>query len=135
MPETKYCFPKHQKLKKQKDIDSIFSSGIKITSRPFIVLYIISPATTNSEPLHFGISASKKKHPHAVDRNLIKRRGREAYRLLKGELQASAMHKQLSLKMMFIYTGRTILPYSAFEEGVANALRQLIETVNGFEGN
>jgi len=134
MPETTLCFSKNEKLKKKKDIELIFSSGIKITARPFIVLYTITTDTSSEDqPVHFGISASKKKHRNAATRNLIKRKGREAYRLAKSDLFETVQKANLSLNMMFIYTSSKVLEYKHFEEGINTAISKLKIAINDYK--
>lgn len=70
------------------------------------------------------ISVSKKVFKRAVDRNLIRRRIREAYRLNKG-LIFSQSTRSLPTYVTFLYTAKTILSFEEIEKGTKLALKKL----------
>ena len=50
-----------------------------------------------------GVSVSKKKLKHAVDRNTVKRRIRESYRIQKHALYQEVLEKQKNIALLFMY--------------------------------
>lgn len=110
----KFTFAKEERLKKEKDIQELFDKGSSFYLFPFKVFFMAHPdqAATHHQVL---ISVSKRNFKRAVDRNLIKRRMREAYRLQKHELQATP-----PLRIGFIYSHKEIL---LFPEIKAKLLR------------
>lgn len=80
-----FTYPKHEKLKSRKIIDSLFSEGKSVSKYPLRLVYVAdnsdnrNPAST----LTTGVSVSKKYFKKAVDRNYFKRVLRETYRLNK----------------------------------------------------
>ena len=77
-----FSLPKSEKLKSKLEIDSLFACGKNVRSYPLKFLY----HTHNEAKLPFPkflVSVPKKKFKLAKDRNLLKRRIREAYRLNK----------------------------------------------------
>ncbi len=103
----RFTFNKTEKLSKKKTIQELFNRGSSFYLFPFKVIYILNPDHSISQP-QILISVSSRNFPRAVDRNLIKRRIREAYRLqkeiIKGESKKSAF--------AFVYTSKSLLPYA-----------------------
>ena len=63
-------------------------------------------------------SVPKRQFKHAVDRSLIRRRMKEAYRLNK-ELLSKPYY------ISFIYVGKVIENYAMIEKGMKNCLKKL----------
>jgi ribonuclease P protein component len=79
--------------------------------------------------LQAGFGASSRHFKKAVDRNRIKRLGREAYRLQKGPLLQRLTEKGLSLAVFFIYTGRELPEYATVSEKIGVILQKLIKEI------
>jgi ribonuclease P protein component len=76
-----------------------------------------------SSRLQAGFSVSNRQFKRAVDRNKIKRLMRESYRLQKNDLFTVLANKKLAV--FFIYTGKTIAPFSEIFEKMSSALQRL----------
>lgn len=105
----KLTLGKMERLKSRKQIELLFSGGKKFSITPFRVHYLFN--TSASPPLQFGVGASNKNFKKAVDRNKIKRRVREAYRLQKTFLEQKLKEKKCQLSMFVIYTGKEMPDY------------------------
>jgi ribonuclease P protein component len=80
-------------------------------------------------PLQAGFGASSRNFKKAVDRNRIKRLGREAYRLQKQPLLRQLTEKGFSMAVFFIYTGRELPVYATVTEKIGVALQKLIKEI------
>lgn len=104
-------YPKHEKLKKKKYIDLLFSEGRTVTKYPLRLVYV--PVKDLDVPLQMGVSVSKKYFKKAVDRNYFKRVLRECYRLNKDLLLNNLPEPYV---MMFFYQTKERLSYQEIEQ-------------------
>ena len=104
-------YPKHEKLKKKKYIDLLFSEGRTVTKYPLRLVYV--PVKDLDVPLQMGVSVSKKYFKKAVDRNYFKRVLRECYRLNKDLLLNDLQQPYV---MMFFYQTKDRLSYQEIEQ-------------------
>ena len=83
---VKKNYSNKEKLKSKKDIEHLFKQGKSINAFPLRVIYVKKSETKNIT-INAGVSISKKNIKLAVNRNLIKRRVREAYRLNNSKIK------------------------------------------------
>jgi ribonuclease P protein component len=116
----RFTFRKEEKLKKEKLIKELFDKGSSFYLFPFKVLVLNNPDQTFA--FHQVLfSVSKRNFKRAVDRNLIKRRMREAFRLNKNGIPASK-----KLLIAYIYSAKEILTFAQIQE-------RLVKTFNRFD--
>ena len=72
-----------------------------------------------------AVSVPKRLFKRAVDRNLLKRRIREAYRKQKPELYSSLMDNGISVQIVVQYRGREIANFKTIEQRLQLALKQM----------
>lgn len=77
-----YTFRKEERLCSRKHLDLLFKNGSSFLLYPFRISYLFIDVPAGI-PVQVVINVPKKRYKRAVDRNLIKRRIREAYRLNK----------------------------------------------------
>jgi ribonuclease P protein component len=115
----KLTFRKVEKLKKEKSIQELFEKGSSFYLFPFKVFFLVN--ADQQYPTHqLLFSVSKKNFKRAVDRNLIKRRMREAYRLQKNTLPQSPR-----LILGFIYTHKEILLFDEMKKKILLSFNKL----------
>jgi ribonuclease P protein component len=127
-----FRFRRTEHLKSEKIISQLFKSGKSFSCYPMRLVYSeIDPLSistpnklkpTECPPILFSLSVSKKNFKHAVDRNLLRRRVREAYRLHKHWLYTALNDPNVATRkhfaFMLIYTAKEILPYAEIEKGI-----------------
>lgn len=118
-----FKFPKNERLCSKKLIDSLFANGKSIFLYPYRIKYL--PASQfEVESNQFLISVPKKLFKRAVDRNLIKRRVKEAYRLHKSTFLNTEDQKEFLL-IAYIYVAKEILDYQQIESKLIESLKRL----------
>ncbi|MCR8556018.1 ribonuclease P protein component [Mucilaginibacter sp. BJC16-A38] len=120
-----YTFNKEERLCNKKLIDKLFHNGSSFLCYPFKAswLFIDEPGEF---PTQILFSVSKRRYKRAVDRNLIKRRTREAYRLNKQQHLYNvliSLDKRIILSVGFI--GKEIVEYDFMEKKMLKLLTQL----------
>jgi ribonuclease P protein component len=117
---------KSERLSREQLIASLFEAGQSFLSSSLIVYYKVNPLP-ESVPAQFLASVSKRKFPRAVDRNTVKRRLKEAYRLNKHPLYRHLVAKNLQLSVAFIYNDKKITSFNDIESKIKVALSELIK--------
>jgi len=74
-----------------------------------------------------AVSVPKRLYKRAVDRNLLKRRIKEAYRLNKRGLYDLLEQRNLTLHMLIQYQQKEIVDFRTIEKGVLNGMAKLEE--------
>jgi len=121
-----FHFPKNQKLCNEKAIERLFENGKSLTEKPFRIIYNIN---NNNEDVFLKalIVVPKKRVRLASDRNVIKRRVKEAYRLQKSELEKYLKSNNHQLNLAIIYQKHEILDYKLIEVKIKLLLSRLKE--------
>lgn len=116
----RFTFNKAEKLSKEKTIQELFTRGSSFYLHPFKVVYILNPDQSALLP-QILISVSNRNFSRAVDRNLIKRRIREAYRLQKEIIQGGSKKGAFA----FVYTSKSVLPFTEIKSKLFLVLKKI----------
>ena len=120
-----YSFSKEERLCSVKLIDKLFHSGSSFLLYPFRIIWLKETLPVET-PVQVLISVPKKKFKRAVDRNLLKRRIREIYRLQKSEqLLPFLTEHSLTLIVGINYIGNEIGEYAFMEKKFNAAILKL----------
>ena len=124
-----YTFKKEERLCNKKLIDELFHNGSSFLCYPYRVTWLTVEDHIEF-PVQVLIAVPKKRYKLAVDRNLVKRRIREAYRLNKQEHLYNLIGS-LQKKIVFSvgYVGKEIEPYPVMVKKMLKLLKQLGEQV------
>ncbi|MBO5709903.1 MAG: ribonuclease P protein component [Rikenellaceae bacterium] len=125
-----YKFPKRKRLTDKRLIDRIFKEGVADFGYPFRVVSLQhskntaadSPGNKCCGEVKILISVRKKQHKRAVERNLLKRRSREAFRLNINRLNYKC---QQDLNIAFVYISDKVADYKTIENGMAKCIEKL----------
>jgi ribonuclease P protein component len=127
MDKTRLTFTKEERLRTSGDIAHLFEEGRSIFFFPCKILWI-SSETIHPFPAQAAFSVSKKIFRNAVDRNLLKRRMREAYRTNKNSFYFDLGGKKITL--MFIFIAHEKLPYHIIEKAIQAGLKKIVHQSN-----
>lgn len=111
-------FRKEERLHSKISIQELFDKGSSFYLYPFKVLFIKGKPDSTINQVLFTVS--KRNFKRAVDRNKIKRRVREAFRLNKSQLSIPQ-----KLLIGYIYTPKEILPYAQIAEAMVKSFKRL----------
>lgn len=109
----KHSLPKRARLSLRREIEALFASGESMKVYPIRCTYCRAQSSA------VMVSAPKKLFKHAVDRNALKRRMREAYRLNQDIVAPLGLH----IALHYIATER--LSYQKIEDATKQILDRL----------
>jgi ribonuclease P protein component len=92
---------------------------------PFRYSYLVIHNGDKSSPAELLIAVSRKRLPKAVDRNLMRRRIREAYRVNKHLLYSPLDAQQLHLALIITYIGRGTESWEMIEKKLVLLLQEI----------
>lgn len=99
-------FPLKEHLKSKKVIERLYAEGTSVTAYPLRAVFIEQTIEEQDVTAAILISVAKKRFRHAVDRNLVKRRIREAYRTSKHQFIETLENngKRMAVAILYIDT-------------------------------
>lgn len=128
-------FNKEERLCSRKLLDLLFKDGSSFLLYPYRISYLFVDADSPF-PAQVVINVSKKRFKKAVDRNQIKRRSREAYRLQKQiELYPALAGSGKLLIFSLQFVGKKRYEFPFIEKKMAAALKKLISTIKHDQGH
>ena len=121
-----FSYNKFEKLKSRKQIELLFAKGKSISSFPVKVFYL-PVEHTPVHPVQVGVGVSARNFKKAVDRNTIKRRMREAYRLHKLPLHEHLMAEQKSVAVFILWIDKQLPTAAALQDLMPTVVEKLIK--------
>jgi ribonuclease P protein component len=121
-----YKLNKDEKLCSRTAVNRLFDEGKSLMAFPLRAAYRLRPR--GEHPVQFLITIPKKRIRKAVDRVLLRRRTREAYRLNRHSLLTPVLEQQgCGVDIAFIYLDSTPAPYSVINEKMTNLLDRIAQ--------
>ena len=107
------------------EVERLFRDGKAFSIPPLRIVYAL-PDDQKSVPLRVLITVSSRRFKKAVDRNRIRRKIREAYRLNKKGLYKRLLEKGSRMIVGIIYIGNDAAPdFSLIESSLVSGLGRL----------
>ena len=109
----------------------LFQNGLSFVAYPLRVIYLFPKkeeedlASQPDSPVMMMVSVPKKKIRHAVDRNYIKRRVRESYRLRKHALIQACSETDKKLLLALIYLDTEKCSYAKIDGAMVKTIAVL----------
>lgn len=125
MSIVKNRLPKSLRLYLKSEIDELFSSGNSIKNYPLNAVFKLVEADTGGIKVAFSVP--KRIIKLASDRNLVKRRLREAYRLNSLETRNYFSSKGIMVHLLIVFNGKKSPDYVLLESKIILILQRLVK--------
>ena len=120
---TSLRLDKREKLRGKTRVDGIFVAGTSVIAYPLRAVFMVERDTGGeTAAVRFLVSIPKKKIRHAVDRVLLRRRTREAYRLNRHLLLPALHEAGARVDVAFCYLSRDLAPYEVINAKMQHLL-------------
>jgi ribonuclease P protein component len=127
---NQYAFGRSERLSGRNSVETLFSAGKSFNLNPFKIFFTV---VETGRPLEVRIlvAVSKKKFRNAVDRNRVKRKIREAYRLNKSHLLNNVSNQTSILNIGFVYVAVEKDPsFAMMQKAMITCLDKVARLVN-----
>ena len=125
----RYRLPKNERLHSRDMIDKLFSEGKRKNSGCLTGFYLIMNKEAAQKSVQIMAVVSRKRFKKAVDRNLLKRRIRESYRLQKHLICDQPETTRKGLILAFVYRHDEIRSSAEIKKAVIDILNFLRSTI------
>lgn len=120
----KQSLGKEERLKSGPGIQELLKNGQTVSGFPLKIFW--SAATADQKfPACMAVSVPKKKFRRAVDRNLMKRRIREAYRIHKYIIYGPLKKSGVNMSLLILFLSDEFISFADLEV----VLKKLLESI------
>ena len=114
-----------ERLKSRTQIEAAFKSGLTVKAYPLLLVYQRVERSEGQPQAQVGFVAPKKAFRRAHDRNFVKRRMRESYRLGKADFYRWLTEREQCWQGMLIFTGRELPTQTELDRTWRKLLRRI----------
>jgi ribonuclease P protein component len=125
MTREKASFVKGERLCGVKAVSELFAGGKFLSEPPLKIIYLTAPAEKTVSTIRVLISVPKRNFKKATDRNLIKRRIREAWRRSRMPLTERLNSSGRRMDLAIIWNDTQIRPYDSVLKSVTGVIGRL----------
>jgi ribonuclease P protein component len=126
-----FAFSRNERLRGRKIFAELFATGKSFSQYPYRVTWKVSPESLKgSEPLQVSFVVPKRNFKKASQRNLIRRRMKEAFRLNKTEFSEKVRKAGLTIVFVCIYSGKEESLYPEIESEIIVTLHRLAQEIS-----
>jgi ribonuclease P protein component len=118
-------FSKAERLCSKKIITQLFENNNSLTVYPFKILWLIEKKNEQN-PVKILVSVPKKSFKSSVERNLLRRRIKEAYRINKSELLDLCLNKKINISFILLFLKKEISDFKFINSKVTILLKKMI---------
>jgi len=122
-------FTKQERLCSKKQIDLLFLKGNTAAAHPLKLIFI-ETELGYVKPCQAMFVVPKRSFKKAHDRNKLKRRMREAYRLNKEPFYEMLKAKDKKMIMCFLFVGKKTAEYKEIERSTIAHFKKIEATLN-----
>ena len=121
-----FAFPKSHRLKSSLLIKKTVQQRLSVFAFPIKCFYLLQEPS-GCPGVKVAFLVSKKRFPHAVDRNRVKRLMRESYRI---HLQDFICNEEKTLNLCWMYVGDMLPTFAQVESAAQELFRELNSKIN-----
>lgn len=125
-----FTLGKEERLRSNLAIQELLKQGKSVYSFPLKIYWDFAPDLHQKYPARAAVIVPKRKFRRAVDRNLMKRRLREAYRLNKSILYEPLEERHQKIRLIILLLSDEFIPYSQLEQRMREILLQLTKKLS-----
>jgi ribonuclease P protein component len=125
-----FTLGKQERLKSNLSIQELLKHGRAVSKFPLKIYWDFSTDPHQKFPVRVAVIVARRKFRKAVERNFMKRRLREAYRLHKHILYETLDQHQQKIQMIILLLSDEFISYEQLEKGICEILRQLVNKLS-----
>ena len=127
---AKQTLCKEERLKSSLGIQDLLKNGHTVSGAPLKIFWAFSDESQQKYPVRMAVLVPRRKFKRAVDRNLMKRRIREAYRLHKTIVNKPLIEKDLKISLIILLLSDEFIPFDRLEAAIQELLLKLAKKLS-----